>query len=72
MPAVKGSEIRERRERLGLKRSQLASRVDISREHLACLELGYNTAAIEVVYRIATVLGARAEDLLAEPDGNAA
>ena len=74
MPQVNGAEIRERRRRLGLKTPELARQLRISRSHLANLELGHKEASIEVVYRLATAFGLKADevDVLLAKAGDAA
>lgn len=72
MPQVKGSEIREKRQRLGVKPGEMADRVGISTPHLRNIELGNRTPAIEVVHRLARELGVEADDLLATPAQSAA
>lgn len=71
MPAVKGAEIRLRRQRLGLKLGQFAERSGVGYKTLANIECGHQRfVSIEVVHRIAGALGgdAKAEELLADDD----
>ncbi len=73
MPAVKGSEIRRRRQRTGVKLGPFAKLADVNYKTLANIECGrQRVASIELVYRIAMHLpDTEAEDLL-DLDGIAA
>jgi transcriptional regulator with XRE-family HTH domain len=64
MPAVKGAEIRRRRQRLGLKLGEFAKVSGVGYKVLANIEACSRPTSIEVVYRLAHALGAEAEDLL--------
>lgn len=65
MPQVRGSEIRQRRLRLGLKKSELATLTRSTYKTIDHLEHGRQGASIELVYRLANAIGAEPEDLLA-------
>lgn len=66
MPAVKGDEIRRRRQRMGLKLAEFAEVAGIKYQYLANIESGSSPRppSLEVVYKLANALGAEAEDLL--------
>jgi transcriptional regulator with XRE-family HTH domain len=69
MPAVKGQEIRRRRQRLGLKVPAFAAVAGVNAKTLANIEAGEGqVVSIEAIHRIARALGMDAEDLLAEAD----
>jgi transcriptional regulator with XRE-family HTH domain len=73
MPAVKGREIRERRQRRGIKLAEFAELTRIKYKTIANVESkSSQLVAIEVVYRMAMVLECDARDLLADPDRIAA
>lgn len=73
MPAVKGAEIRARRQRLGMKLGQFARHAGVGYKTMANVECGHQRPSIEVVHRIADALGVEAGELLAgEPGGAAA
>lgn len=65
-PLPRGAEIRLWRQRRGKTVIQLASEVGISKQHLYNLELGYNTARPEILYRIATALSVEFEAIAEE------
>lgn len=58
---------RLRRER-GLSQEELAHRADIDRTYVSSLERSVYAAGIDVVDRIAMVLGVEAADMLRRPD----
>ena len=65
MPAVKGEEIRERRQRLGLKLGEFADAARIKYKTAANIESkSSQLVSIEVVHRFAKILGTEAENLL--------
>ena len=64
MPAVRGDEIRRRRQRLGLKLGEFSVVARVKYQTLANIESGCQQPSIEVVYRLAGALGAEAEELL--------
>jgi transcriptional regulator with XRE-family HTH domain len=70
MPAVKGKEIRERRQRLGLKLGEFAKASRIAYKTAANIESkSGQPVSIEVVYRFAKILGVEdATDLLEKTD----
>jgi len=73
MPAVKGKEIRERRQVLGIKLAEFSELTRVRYKTLANIESKQGQpTSIEVVHRLARVLECKAEDLLAESDGAAA
>ncbi len=73
MPAVKGSEIRKRRQRLGVKLGPFAELAGVKYKTLANIESGgQKFVSIEVVVRIARELpGTTPEELLAADDAEA-
>lgn len=66
MPAVLGEEIRKRRLRLGLKKSQLAAMCGVSYKTLDNLEHSRTVASRELVHRLANAFDAKAEDLFVD------
>ena len=61
------SKLQDRRKAAGLSQSQLAAKVPMSvrtLQHMECGRNDINKAAALTVYRIATALGCRMEDLL--------
>lgn len=58
-----GVAIRERRKALGLTLAELARRTDISLGYLSQIELGKNSASIELLYRIALGLQIRLAEM---------
>jgi transcriptional regulator with XRE-family HTH domain len=72
MPAIKGREIRQRRQRLGIKLAEFSELTRTNIKTIANIESRDQITSIEVVYRFAKVLGCEAEDLLADPDRIAA
>jgi transcriptional regulator with XRE-family HTH domain len=72
MPVVKGSEIRARRQRLGVKLGPFAAQAGVGYKTLANIECGgQKYVSIEVVHRIASALGMNADDateLIADPE----
>jgi CheY-like chemotaxis protein len=58
-----GAAIRERRKTLGLTLAQMAQRTGVSLGYLSQIELGKNSASIEMLYRIALGLRVRLADL---------
>ena len=73
MPAVRGSEIRKRRQRTGMKLGAFARHAGVKYQTLANIECGSQKAvSIEVVYLIAQALpNTTAEELLAVADDEA-
>jgi transcriptional regulator with XRE-family HTH domain len=65
MPRANGPKIRRLRQEQGLKRGDLARRVDIQPNNLTNIECDLRLASIEVLNRIARVLGVSPEDLIA-------
>jgi transcriptional regulator with XRE-family HTH domain len=66
MPAVNGKDIRERRQRLGIKLGKFAELSGVAYKTLANIESGgqEKTVSIEVVWRLANTFGIEADDLL--------
>lgn len=58
-----GNAIRKRRKGLGLTLKQLADRTGVSLGYLSQIELGKNSASIEMLYRISVGLGLRMSEL---------
>ena len=70
--AVRGDELRRRREEAGLRKTQLAGKCNLSARYVADLEKERYGASIEMLHRIADVLGCVPADLLQDPGENAA
>ena len=68
--AVKGSELRERRVRLGLRKTELAMKCGVSARYVADLEKERRRASIEVLHRIAAALNAPAASLMQDPESD--
>jgi transcriptional regulator with XRE-family HTH domain len=63
MPAVKGAEIRARRQRTGMKLGEFARHAGVGYQTLANIECGHQwTVSMEVIYRIAAGLGMKPDD----------
>ncbi|WP_281930177.1 helix-turn-helix domain-containing protein [Roseibium album] len=61
--------LRAARRAKGLSQEELAHRAEIDRTYISSLERSIYNASIDVVDRLATVLGAEASDLLKRPAG---
>ena len=59
--------LRKRRHAAKLSQEELAHRAEIDRTYISALERSVYAASIDVVDRLATVLGAEASDLLVRP-----
>ena len=59
--------LRKRRHAAKLSQEELAHRAEIDRTYISALERSIYAASIDVVDRLATVLGAQASDLLVRP-----
>jgi transcriptional regulator with XRE-family HTH domain len=59
--------LRKRRQAQGLSQEELAHRADIDRTYVSALERSIYAAGIDVVERLARVLGVEAADLLRQP-----
>ena len=59
--------LRLRRRAAGLSQEELADRADVDRTYVSALERGVYSATIDMVDRLARVLGVEAADLLARP-----
>lgn len=59
--------LRLRRRAAGLSQEELADRADVDRTYISALERGVYSATIDMVDRLATVLGVEAADLLVRP-----
>src|ERR1700676_5383616 len=59
--------LRKHRRALGLSQEELAHRADIDRTYISALERSVYAAGIDVVDRLARVLGLEAADLLRRP-----
>jgi transcriptional regulator with XRE-family HTH domain len=59
--------LRKRRHAAKLSQEELAHRAEIDRTYISALERSVYAASIDVVDRLATVLGIQASDLLARP-----
>ncbi len=68
--AVRGAELRRRREEAGLRKTQLARASNLSARYVADLEKERYGASIEMLHRLAAALGCTAADLLQDPDGH--
>jgi transcriptional regulator with XRE-family HTH domain len=60
--------LRKHRRLLGLSQEELAHRAEIDRTYISSLERCVYAAGIDVVDRLARVLGMEAADLLRKPD----
>lgn len=61
--------LRKLRQARGLSQEELAHRADIDRTYISSLERSVYAAGIDVVDRLARVLGVEAADLLTRPPG---
>jgi DNA-binding XRE family transcriptional regulator len=68
MPDVRGSELRRRRVELGMKKSELAHQCQISARYVAELEKEHYAPRIEVLSRLAAVLGCSVASLMQDPE----
>jgi transcriptional regulator with XRE-family HTH domain len=59
--------LRKRRHAVKLSQEELAHRAEIDRTYISALERSVYAASIDVVDRLATVLGIQASDLLVRP-----
>jgi len=59
--------LRKRRQAAKLSQEELAYRAEIDRTYVSALERSVYAASIDVVDRLATVLGIQASDLLVRP-----
>ena len=59
-----GKRIRAARIKAGLTQSELAERADVSTNHISAIERGVYDTRVEMLYRIATVLGVSGDYLL--------
>jgi transcriptional regulator with XRE-family HTH domain len=59
--------LRKRRHAAKLSQEELAHRAEIDRTYISALERSVYAASIDVVDRLATVLGVQASDLLVRP-----
>ena len=59
-----GKRIRAARIKTGLTQSELAERADVSTNHISAIERGVYDTRVEMLYRIATVLGVSGDYLL--------
>ena len=60
--------VRQRRRTLGLTQAEVAAKLDISQPSYAAIEAGRRNPGLDVVERVAVVLGCDAADLLAPVD----
>lgn len=68
---VLAQNLRENRRAQGLSQEELAHRADIDRTYISALERCVYAAGIDVVDRLARVLGMEAADLLRRPEDGA-
>lgn len=66
---VVGSNVRDRRNRLGLTQNQLATSAGLGRTYLGGIEKGQRNPSLLVMARLAEVLGVGLLDLLAPVSG---
>lgn len=59
-----GIRIAQQRQKLGLTQAQLGAKVGISHQHLSCIERASTIPSLEVVVRLAQVLGTTTDELL--------
>ncbi|QXX76146.1 helix-turn-helix domain-containing protein [Methylovirgula sp. HY1] len=64
--------LRKYRQEQGLSQEELAHRAEIDRTYVSALERGVYAASIDVLDRLAQVLGLEAADLLQKPPGKGA
>jgi len=62
--------LRTARRAKGLSQEELAHRAEIDRTYISSLERSLYSASIDIVDRLATILGVEASDLLKKPTGN--
>lgn len=62
--------LRKLRQAQGLSQEELAHRAEIDRTYISALERSVYAAGIDVVDRLARVLGVEAADLLTRPPGH--
>lgn len=65
MATAHGQTIRTQRESLGIRRKELAAKLGISYQHMANIENGHHTAAIELLVHMAKELGLPIGDVVA-------
>jgi transcriptional regulator with XRE-family HTH domain len=53
---ILGANIKKYRKASGLSQNQLAELVDLSREHLACIEIGKEFISLRKLFQIADIL----------------
>jgi transcriptional regulator with XRE-family HTH domain len=70
MPRPNGPKIRSLRQARGLKRGELAQQISMQPNNLTNIECNLRLASIEVLHRIARVLGVSADELIAEDDAH--
>ena len=63
-PSELGKRIRAARIKAGLTQSELAERADVSTNHISAIERGVYDTRVEMLYRIAMVLGVSGDYLL--------
>lgn len=61
------TQVRHRREALGLSQAALAAAIDLSRQSLSAIEAGRAVPSVEVALRLARALDSRVEELFAAP-----
>ncbi|MCR5262084.1 MAG: helix-turn-helix domain-containing protein [Candidatus Gastranaerophilales bacterium] len=61
-----GRKIKALRLEKGLSQEKLAEKIDMSREHISCIERGKNLASIETLYIIAKYFGIDIKDFFNE------
>lgn len=69
---ILAANLRTYRKAAGLSQEELAHRADIDRTYISALERSVYAAGIDVVDRLATVLGVTAADLLKPVEGTTA
>lgn len=65
MATPRGPEIEAMRKKRGLKRSELATLINVSYQHVYGIERGFNTATEEILQRIAMEFDVKLEDVMA-------
>jgi transcriptional regulator with XRE-family HTH domain len=66
-PAIRGSELRERRVQLGLRKTELAARCGVSARYVADLEKERYSPSIEALHRLAGALETPVASFMRDP-----
>ncbi|MFZ5898000.1 MAG: helix-turn-helix transcriptional regulator [Bacillota bacterium] len=63
-----GCRIRATRERIGLTQLMLARKVGVDRSHISKIEAGETAGSVQLITRIAAVLGVKVSELIDEAE----